>query len=335
MKLRNIRKAGVFAFVLIAAAVTTFSQVPRPMDTGFGGGNILQGTVHLPSGQPGGRLQIRIASQVSGDRVHMTDEGGHFAFSGLPPGDFTVSIDREEVFKPVSQTLSVIQAFGSPPRTYYMQLRLEYKPGQELAPGVINAQFSEVPQNALIIYNKGVELAGQGDHRGAIEQFKLAIAEYPQFMLAFNEMGVQHLRLGELQLADEALLKAVELKPDAFAPVMNRGMVLFHLKRYSEAAGVLKKAVHLNAEAPVGHYFYGQALANLGLFDQAEKELVIALKSGQAEMNEGHRILAIIYNSRGDKKKAVTHLEAYLKGNPKAADAEQLQALVKQLKASQ
>ena len=279
-------------------------------------------------------MGVRITSQMRGDRLGMTDEGGHFLFSGLASGDYIVSIDKEELFKPFSQSFSVIQLAGAPPQTYYMNIRLTLKPSDQLPPGVINAQFAEVPKNALEIYNKGVELVGKGDARGAIEQFKLATSEYPKFMLAYNDMGVQHLRLGELESADAALLKAIEIKPDAFAPVMNRGMVLFHLKRYSEAAGVLRKAVQLNTEAPVGHYFYGQALANLGLFDQAEKELVIALKSGQAEMNEGHRILAIIYNSRGDKKNAISHIEAYLKGNPKAEDAEQLRALVKQLKGS-
>ena len=330
MKIHPITLLTLCLSLLLSAS----AQVPRATDTGFGGGNTLQGRVRLPSGQPGARIQVRITSQVRGDRIGMTDDGGHFAFSGLPSGDFIVSVDKEEVFRPFSQVLSVIQAAGAPPTLYHMDIRLTLKPSEDLPPGVINAQFADVPAKAMDPYNKGVELAGNGDQRGAIEQFKIAVTEYPAFMLAYNEMGVQHLRLGELELADAALLKAIELKPDAFAPTMNRGMVLFHLKRFSEAAGVLRKAVQLNADAPVGHYFYGQALANLGLFDQAEKELLVALKSNQPEMNEGHRILAIIYNSRGDKKKAVSHIEAYLKGNPKAADAEQLRTLAKQLKES-
>ena len=51
-------------------------------------------------------------------------------------------------------------------------------------------------------------------------------------------------------------------------------------------------------------------------------------------MKEAHRTLAIIYNSRGDKKQAIVELEAYLKLNPTAPDAEQLRKALEQLKSS-
>jgi Tfp pilus assembly protein PilF len=72
----------------------------------------------------------------------------------------------------------------------------------------------------------------------------------------------------------------------------------------------------------------------LGRFDEAEKELVSAVKSGGDEMKEAHRYLAIIYSSRGDKKRAASELEIYLRLAQHAPDAEQLRSVMKQLKSS-
>ena len=84
----------------------------------------------------------------------------------------------------------------------------------------------------------------------------------------------------------------------------NRGIANVMMKRYGEAVPILRKALKKNNQSAVAHYFLGQALANLGLFDEAEKELLASLALGKEEMKEAHRILAIIYTSRGAKKQA-------------------------------
>lgn len=56
-------------------------------------------------------------------------------------------------------------------------------------------------------------------------------------------------------------------------------------------------------------------------------------KLGGPEMKETHCYLAIIYSSKGDKKRQLAELETYLLLAPTAADAEQLRKLVAQLKA--
>jgi regulator of sirC expression with transglutaminase-like and TPR domain len=49
-------------------------------------------------------------------------------------------------------------------------------------------------------------------------------------------------------------------------------------------------------------------------------------------MKEAHRLLAIIYSSKGEKKKAASELEIYLKLYPKAPDAEKLRTTIRELK---
>ena len=58
------------------------------------------------------------------------------------------------------------------------------------------------------------------------------------------------------------------------------------------------------------------------------------MELGKDEMKEAHRLLAIIYASRGARKQAAAELEAYLKLAPDTPDAEKLGDKIRQLKES-
>jgi Flp pilus assembly protein TadD len=322
-------------FVVVRVTAQGIPQGAASTDTGFGGVNTISGTIVSSTGQRIERhVSVRLRTMTRGDRISTTDENGNFVFRGLPSGDFVVIIEKEQDFEPFSQTVSVIQPRGMPPQTYYLTIRLQLKGRAQVKPGVLNAEFANVPKRARAYYDNAAEQARKGYHRGAIEQLKLAIKEYPSFMLAFNELGVQYLRLNELENADEAFQSALKITPDAFVALINRGIANFMMKRYGEAVPILRKALAKNDQSAVGHYFLGQALANLGLFEDAEKELLTSLKLGGEEMKEAHRILAIIYASRGARKQAADELEAYLKLAPNAPDAEKLRDKIRQLRES-
>ena len=318
---------GLLLFAcLFGSTHAQISSIPDSLSqTGLGGINSIVGTVFGPSGRPiERRVQIVISTMARGNRSTTTGDNGAFAFRGLPSGSYTISIEKEPEFRPVSTTVDIIQFRGAPAQTYTLNIRLEPKVGEAARPGVINSEFANIPKPALDLFSKAQELAAKKDYTGAIEQLKLALAQHPTFMLAYNEIGVNYMRLNDLNKADQALLKALALDPDAFRPLMNRGIVLVTAKKYADAEPVLQKAVKLQEKSAVTHYFLGQALANLGKFPEAEKELTEAVALGGPEMKEAHRLLAIIYNVRGDKKRAAAEIETYLKLAPNTPDAEQL-----------
>lgn len=322
-------------FVIPATAQVVFIP-PGATETGLGGGNTITGTIFLSTGQRlERRVSVRLQTMTKGDRVAMSDEYGNFAFQGLVSGDYTVVIDKEKDFQPFSQLVSVIQPRGYPPQAYTVNVRLILKAGSTGRPGVIDAELAKIPKPALDMYNRALELAKNGDSPGAILELQGAVAAYPEFTLAYNEMGVQYMKLNDLQKSDEALQAALKIDRKAFMPLMNRGIVLVMLKRYAEAEPLLREAVKMKSDHAVGHYFLGQAVAYLGNFDEAEKELVTAVKLGGDEMKEAHRLLAIIYSSRGNKKQAIVELETYLRLVPTTPDAEQLRNVILQLKGSE
>ncbi|MBK8305382.1 MAG: hypothetical protein IPK98_19200 [Chloracidobacterium sp.] len=119
-------------------------------------------------------------------------------------------------------------------------------------------------------YENALKLAGTGDNKGAIVQLKLAIAEYPAFMLAYTEMGVQYLKLNELEKADEALHAALKIKPDAYEPLVNRGIVMFRSKQFVDAETLLRRALNAKEQSAVAHFYLGRTFVSVKRYDEAK-----------------------------------------------------------------
>lgn len=323
-------------FVFQAVAQYPILGIPNgaaSTDTGLGGVNSIGGTILVSTGgRMERRVSVRVESMMNGNRVTSSDENGNFVFRGLPSGDYTIVIDKEKEYEPFSQRVSVIQPRGMPGQTYNLSIRITPKSEKMERSSVINADLANVPKPALDLYNKAIELDKARDHAGAIEQLKAAITQYADFMLAYSEMGRQYLILGELAKADAALEAALKLSPKAYSPMMNRAIVLYSMRRYTDAEPLLRKLLGMKDGDAVPHYFLGHTLAYLGKFDEAEKELTASVRLGGDAMKEAHRLLAIIYGSRGDKKSEIIALETYLRLVPAAPDAEQLRQLLTKLK---
>jgi Flp pilus assembly protein TadD len=318
----------VLFLLLVVVRVNAQSVVgggPPPTDAGWGGG-LIKGEILSPTGQRfSRRISVRLRSMAKGDRTSMTDEKGNFAFAGVPPGDYVVIVDKEQDFEPHSENVTVILG-GAP----HLSIRLRLKGGAKSKPEVINAEFANVPPNALTTYQKALQSAQAGNNKAAIEQLKQAIAEYPTFMLAFNELGLQYLRLGELDKADEALAKALKLAPDSATPMLTHGILLAVQGKFNLAVTELQMALKQREQSANGHLYLGQAFANLSRFQEAEIHLKRAIELGGDDVKDAHRFLGAIYLQRGERERGVAEFETYLKLAPKAKDAEQIRQVIRQ-----
>jgi len=324
-----------FGFILPASIFAQISSIPdSASQTNMGGQNSIIGTVFGPNGRPvETRVRVKLSSMTAGDRITNTNENGSFAFRGLPTGGYTIAVDKEKEYEPVAQNVDVMQFRGAPPQTYTLNIRLVPKATGEAKPGVINAELAAAPQAAQDLFRKAGELIKSGDRKGAIEQLKLAIVEHPKFALASNEIGLQYIRLNELDNAAAAFRSTLEIDANNFDARLNLGVIYYTQKKFAEAEKELRSADKLREQTAGVLYYLGMSLANLGKFEEAETELLGAIKLGGGEMKEAHRVLSIIYGARGDNKKALKELEAYVKLAPDAADIDQLKARIGQLKA--
>ena len=328
---------GVACFCLIGSASAQRASIESDTaDLGTGGLYVIQGTLVFPSGTRVDRpMKVRLSTPMRGEISTMTDTNGRFLFRRLSPGSYAIIIDGGESYESVNEQTNIIQAgrsMGSTEQIIPILIRLKPKAGESVRPEVVHAELANVPKPALDLYNSALKLAQEGKNKSAIEKLNQAISAHPNFMLAFNELGVQYQKVNELEKANEALQSALKISPAAFAPLVNQGIVLVRLKRYADAEVVLRAALKENDKSAIAHYYLGRALAYLGRFDDAEKELNTAVTMGGDQMKEAHRYLGAIYHARGDTERAIAQLETYLRIAPKADDADAVRELIKQLK---
>lgn len=305
-------------------------------DMGTGGRFIIQGTLLFPSGHRVDRpIKVRLSTPMRGEISTMTDTNGNFSFRRLSAGSYAIMIDGTDDYEAVNERTNIIQAgrsIGTTEDIIPIQIRLKPKAAVGIRPEVVHAELADVPKPALELYNSALKLGNEGKNKAAIDKLNHAVSIHRNFMLAFNELGVQYQKVGELEKANDALQSALKISPNAFAPLVNHGIVLVRLKRYAEAEVELRQALKENEQSAIAHFYLGRALAYLGHFDEAVQELNRAVSLGGDQMKEAHRYLGAIYHARGDTENAIAQLETYLRIAPKADDADAVRQLIKQLK---
>lgn len=343
LETRNLTRRSVFLGVIFLCSVSLAAGqiaggLTETTNTRLGGNNYIVGTVYSPNGMPiTTRMSIRLSTPTWGEIFATTDDAGKFVFSGVGSGVYTVVIDGEKEFEPVRQEVDIIRPRSAVPETYTMTIRLralEHVKSKAKKPSVISASNAGVPRRAMDLYEKASQLAGTKDYKGAIAQLKLAVAEYPAFVNALNQIGVLYLRLNELDRADEALQAALKIKHDAYEPLINRSIALFRLARFKEAETVLRETLKANAESSVAYYYLGRTLNKMGRNDEAETAYLRCIKMSPDEFKEAHRLLALIYLERGATQRVIEELETYLRLVPTAVDADHLRKVIEQSKRS-
>jgi Tfp pilus assembly protein PilF len=288
---------------------------------GTGGSRSIQGHIISPTGRlPESRIRVTLNSSNSGARSVTAGEDGVFIFNNLETGPYELTIEAGQDFEPVHESVYI-----SVQPTVNLPIYLRLKPEA-------NPSLAGVPKPAVELYVKGQEAARKGDTSKAEELLGQAVAQYPQFGLAHNELGLLHMRAGHLDKALEEYKLAAKILPDDAIVQLNYGTALTQKKEFAEAEKQLRRALKKLDKSATGHMYLGVALIGLKNIDEAERELQTAAKLGGDQMGAAHKYLGGIYWARKDYKKAADSLETYLKLSPKAPDAEQMRATIKELR---
>jgi tetratricopeptide (TPR) repeat protein len=310
---------------------------PDPGSRGTGGRNTIEGRVYYPSGRNvDKRLKLRLSGLRGGDFFTLTDDSGAFSFRRIAGGTYVVSLEGENEYEPVNEQVDIFDTSSSRGtlfgRTYNLQIQLRFKGSAREKSGVINAALMAAPKPAAELYQKALQSEKDGDINKALDELQRAVALYPQFTLALNEMGILYQRLGKFDEAAKALGAAVKVAPQIFELRLNYGIVLLKNKQFADAEPQLHHATEIRSASTLAHLYRGKALIQLHHYPQAESELQEVIKLGGEDVPMAYRFLGALYNERGENKLAITALEKYLSLAPTAKDADSVREIIKQLR---
>jgi len=338
------RRAGLLGFgVVLAVAINVTVSLAQiggvdtdPGDRGTGGKNTIQGNLYFPNGRRvDRRMKLRLRS-IYVEQFTMSDETGAFSFRRLKGGSYTVVVEGGQEFESTSERVDIIEPAvqrNDSGQVYTISLTLEPHITAPRAVGTVDAASADVPEEARKLYKTALE-ASQSDRSRAIDLLKAALKIHPNYVAALNELGVQYLRLKDLDKAETALTEALKIAPESFTPRLNHGIVLLHRRNYAGARLELGRALEEDSSSAVAHLYLGQSLVGLGAYEAAEKELRSAIDLGGSDSLEAHRYLGAVYIEAANHERAASELETYLRLVPKARDADKIREIIKQQRAN-
>ncbi|MFP2912074.1 tetratricopeptide repeat protein, partial [Pyxidicoccus sp. 3LFB2] len=110
-----------------------------------------------------------------------------------------------------------------------------------------------------------------GDHRGAVDALRLALATDDGHPLLLTQLGEEYARLGDLDKAERELRRAVERSPAYYPAHVLLGRVLLESSRYTRARLHLRRAVALKPREPEAYLVLAQLHLQAGAPDEAVK----------------------------------------------------------------
>ncbi|MBI2343420.1 MAG: tetratricopeptide repeat protein [Deltaproteobacteria bacterium] len=131
------------------------------------------------------------------------------------------------------------------------------------AADVIDPAYAELPPRLLPGVTKGEEFFRAGAYSEALSHFMGAAKEAPLQPVLWNNIGVIHRKLGDLEQAAAAYQKALEIEPAYAEALNNMGMIKFTRQDPLAAAVLFRQAIQARPD-------YADAHFNLAVLMEAE-----------------------------------------------------------------
>jgi len=186
---------------------------------------------------------------------------------------------------------------------------------------IISASRLKAPEAAKKAIERGARALNAQDYLEAKRDFLKAIELYPEYDLAYNNLGVALMELGEKAAGERAFAKAVELNANFPRALVNLAKVQLQRKDYKHAEDYLQKALvsdPLNAQV---YFLLTQAHFFSAQYEAAVQDVkkMHALNHGEYAM--AHYLAAKAYKEQGKPAEARAELEAFLSEDPKDPNA--------------
>jgi len=283
--------------------------------------------VFMPSGGlPDGVLRLTLVRDDGFiDRV-FTDSKGKFEIA-TPRGQsvsYTVTIESDgQTFETTTVAFSLDRNSPNNFTIFLKPLRAKKLPSDAVL-DVTNFE-GNIPSKASAAYKRAMLRIKDSQLEDAIFDLQEAIKLYPQYVRAYNDLGVLFLKLERLDEAAATFRSAIEISKRFFHPRMNLGLVLNRQGKFKEAIETLATLYKENHGMLEVRLAYADALVGAGEFTEAERVYRTTLDSSKSLPEETKATLqyklGFSLSRQGKFPEAVVELDRAVMLNPRAANS--------------
>jgi tetratricopeptide (TPR) repeat protein len=324
----TVRDSFLLLAISLFAAIAGTAQVRQPTASESAATGSIRGKVVLPSGAPlNERVKITLQTVRGLASIVYTDSQGQFEFTKLSPGSYQVLIEADRKrFEPVTDNVEVVRSY---PSVLNIVFKEKSSSSKEKPTTISTGELDpSIPSKARKEFERGSKASKEGKIEEAITYFRKAIALYPQYLMAHNDLASQLMKLGMLDDAEDELREALSIDSSAFNPTLNLGIVLVKMHEFEEASSLLDKAISLQPRSASARLYSGLAMLGTSNVERAEKELKAAYDLDSRECVLALFHLGELYLTKGDRNLARAYLERYLHEAPQASNSDQVKKLI-------
>jgi len=168
-------------------------------------------------------------------------------------------------------------------------------------------------EEARINYNKGVACFKNNDLDNAVKYYEKAISIDPNYVDAYDNLGLVFRHQGNLEKAEFYYKKSIEIYPNGYVAHQNLAIVYGLKKLYDKALKEYKTMIKIDPDDPEGYYGIANYYMTIGknelALENAKKALKLYEELNHLYIKDGQFLLGLIYYNLNDKKNAKTFLK--------------------------
>jgi tetratricopeptide (TPR) repeat protein len=326
---------GLIALLICAASVnaqTQNEQRLRPMKI-----IVISGRVSLTNDRPATQARVKLSSSTGISRETLTSDSGRYEFTEVPSGTYNLTaisladstLTSDSVGIDTSQSVTGIMNVNLSLSATATRM------GGRNRPGVITAAEAEqkVPKEARKAFRHAMDLKNSSQTNEALASFERALELYPDYFQALAERGDLYITKRELAKAAVDFARALKLN-DRYEPAL-RGMGYCKLEggEFAEAAKYLEQAAIADPGNATTHMLLGIANLSLDRREEARHALQQALKIDGLRAIRAHIHLANLYAREHQYRKAADELHIYIESVPTDPGVEEFKKIEAQWRA--
>ena len=279
----------------------------------------VRGIVADRNGQPVPGATVALEALAAGGGRHetSTDDSGHFQYTGLTPGQYSATADKDAIGGQVFRVL--VHPGGS------VDIRFVLEPGRTPAPWLRVLPGSQAGSAA---FEAGVRANRTGDFEDAIAQFEAALRIMPACIDCHFNIGVSYGRLDKFGDAEAAFRDTLRIRSDYAAAYYGLADIYTRQNRTDEAAAARGEANRIAVSSLAAGRARAQDTLNRGIAFWSSDNVENAVRQFRAietdaTLVDAYYWLGLAYEAGGDHDAATQAFTRYLAAAPSGVHADE------------